>query len=81
MEERPALEFRQTSHTALRQHLISHRRVGNVRPADSERHLNSSGNVLFCYLFRQIVSDDRAQVAGVPPVLAAPQHLPHVLVH
>ena len=80
MEQCLAGELRDSTHPALRQHLVRHRRVGDVGHAFPETRSQLLVLTDPVDLLGDIIGQNRAQIAGVVPVTAAFQDITHVLV-
>jgi len=81
MKECLSGELRDTSHPALRQHLVRHRRVCDVGHTLTEARCQILFRPDLVDLLGDIVRQNGAQVAGMVPVTAAFQDITHILVH
>ena len=81
VEESFSGEFGNSSHPALRQHFICHRRVGNVCDAFAETWSEMFFLPDLVDFSCNIIGKDGAQVACMFSVAAALQDFPHVLVY
>ena len=67
MKQSSSLELRDAAYLYFRKHLVCHRRIGDIGTADALYALFSPGLV---DLYGNIISDERAQIAGMDAVLA-----------
>ena len=78
MEESPAREFGDSADAALREHFVSHRRIGDIGIAGAERGRYA---VLLTHkvdMQGDVIGYDGAEVAGVGAVAACHKHVAHI---